>query len=266
MRVAMNCVRSRLRLPRKAIFSVLLGAAGFAGVLSGCGHRPAAFVVATNAHVQKETLAPQLQNETIVCPLNGQAFDFRFGRFSVARGVTLEMQPYGAPDLPWPLPECPGNGFVVYKQAFSDAEIARLRLVLQQPGFDAQPVYARAYRMAQALGEPLPLQLRLLQMAAWRGGDAYRQQALPLLEQVLADNRQPERTRLDYLLLQAEYLRRLGRFEQAQRSIDAAVAGDPETILLLMPIVQCQQELIAEKTRRPSPVPDQTVQCGDSIS
>ena len=266
----MNPVRFCLSQRRNAFCAVLLSAMGLASVLAACGHRPtvtppvAVKKGAVHTVAQDETISPQ--NETIICPLNGQPFDFRFGRFSVARGVTLDMQPYGAPDLPWSLPECPSSGFVVYKQTFSDAEVARLRPVVQQPGFDTQPVYARAYQMAHALGEPLPLQLRLLQMAAWRGGDVYRLQALPLLEQILADSRQSERARIDYLLLQAEYLRRLGRFEQAQRSIDLAATGDPEIIRMVRPILQCQNELLAEKTRRPSPVPGNTTRCGDLIS
>ena len=119
--------------------------------------------------------------------------------------------------------------------------------------------------MAHALNDPLSLQLRLLQIAAWQGGDEYRLEALPLLEQAIADKNISERARLDYLLLQAEYLRRLGRFEQAQQSVDMVSAANPEIIQYLKSILQCQKQLIAEKNNRPSPVPGPTARCGDPV-
>ncbi len=236
----------------------LLGSLGFVA----CARGPAVSMHTNSA----PAYAGVVQEEAIACPLGGQTFGFRVDRFSTAKGRTLDMLPYGADDLPWPLPECPDNGFVVYKQNFSATEVRRLRPLIQQHGFASRPVYARAFLMARALGEPLPLQLRLLQVAAWRGGDRYRQQALPVLSRLLNERTQTERSRMDYLLLQAEYQRRLGRFAHAQQSIDMTDMVAPEMLEPLKPVLECQKTLIAQRIRRASPIPAEHVRCGDPIS
>lgn len=256
------CLRMVPRCPANAMAKSAATALALLGSLGlvACARGPAVSVPTNPGY------AVAVQEETIACPLGGQTFSFRVDRFSTAKGITLDMLPYGADDLPWPLPECPDNGFVVYKQNFSAAEVRRLRPLIKQHGFASKPVYARAFLMTHALGEPLPLQLRLLQVAAWRGGDRYRRQALPVLARLLKDRMQTERSRLDYLLLQAEYQRRLGRFAHAQQSIGMADMVAPEVLEPLKPVLECQKTLIAQKVRRASPIPAEHVRCGDPIS
>ena len=253
-KISPACLRVAQRCPAVAL--TLLGSLG----LVACARGPAISKRVNDGH------RVMAQYETIACPLGGKIFSFRMDRFSTAKGIALDMQPYGAEDLPWPLPQCPDNGFVLYKQKFSPAEVRRLRPLVKQLGFASKPVYARAFLMARALNEPLLLQLRLLQVAAWRGGDRYRQQALPVLARLLKERTQTERSQLDYLLLQAEYQRRLGRFAHAQQSVDMAAMAVPEVLEPLMPVLECQKTLIARKIRRASPIPAEHARCGDPIS
>ena len=102
-----------------------------------------------------------------------------------------------------------------------------------------------------------------LERQPWR---CWRQQALPVLARLLKERTQTERSQLDYLLLQAEYQRRLGRFAHAQQSVDMAAMAVPEVLEPLMPILECQKTLIARKIRRASPIPAEHARCGDPIS
>ena len=260
-----------LRVPMKSICLPRCLLPGIAMALMqcamglACAQAPVVASALQHTNGQEASDPGAVQEVILACPLGGQSFNYRVARFSVARGYALDMQPYGTADLPWLLPECPGNGFVLYKQRFSTTEVQRLRSVVEQRGFAVHPVYYRAFLMARTLEEPLQLQLQLLQRATWRGGSPYRYQALSLLERLLADSAQTERARLDLLLLQAEYQRRLGQFEAAQRSVELAVVVEPEVLKTAKSILQCQQELIAQKNRHASPIPGKQARCGDRI-
>jgi hypothetical protein len=60
------------------------------------------------------------------CPIGGTKFKSRVVASSSRFGVRLDFKPMGALIAPNPFPVCPDNGFVMYKEQFSEEEIARL--------------------------------------------------------------------------------------------------------------------------------------------
>ena len=68
------------------------------------------------------------------CPIDGKVFEYRLPPESTSRGLYLDMKPVEPGKSSWPLPKCPGNGFVLYKDRFSESKIRKFRqFVLSEP-------------------------------------------------------------------------------------------------------------------------------------
>ena len=64
--------------------------------------------------------------QEFTCPIGGEEFRQKMAGSGTSFGQFFDFRPYGPIESPWPLPVCPGNGFVMFKREFSDAELARL--------------------------------------------------------------------------------------------------------------------------------------------
>lgn len=69
--------------------------------------------------------------ETIVCPLDGRSFTYQAVASYSQFGMQLDLKPIGALVAPIPLPVCPASGFVMYRDDFSDQDIAFFRDVVE---------------------------------------------------------------------------------------------------------------------------------------
>lgn len=240
---------------------------GLMRMVSHCLQTVLVPVVLLSCSVTWAQLHQQVE-EDFVCPLDQRPFTQNISVSTRANGLMLDMKPYGQEVDLWPLPECPGNGFVLYKENFSTAELQSLKSLVKQARFSQQPLYYRAYLMARQVQEPLLLQIRLLQQASWQTSGQYQQELLQLLEQLLANTAVlSEHAHLKYLLLKAECERRLGQFAAAQRSIEAADAFPEDARKFFLPILTCEKELIVRQARNSSPIPNERTHtaCGQSI-
>ncbi len=203
--------------------------------------------------------------EDFICPVDGVAFTQKLPPAGTALGYMLDMQPFGDIQTPAPLPVCPRNGFVIYKDTFSAAEMDKAIAVLGQPEYKKAPTHYRAYLLMQKIGEPLESQLRMLQEASWNGPDSYREQVLRLLAPVLAQDKLTDKARLHHLLLKAEFERRLGRFAQAQQTLQQAESLKPGSLKFYSDIIQCQRSLMQQNNRKTAPMPNEKFSCGQAV-
>lgn len=67
---------------------------------------------------------------TITCPIDGQPFKANIMASYFQSGMRLDFKPIGALITPYPYPVCPGNGFVMYQETFSDAELNAIRTIV----------------------------------------------------------------------------------------------------------------------------------------
>ncbi|HYC05809.1 MAG TPA: hypothetical protein VED40_21125 [Azospirillaceae bacterium] len=159
----------------------------------------------------------------ITCPVGGERFTFTDTPSYSTWGTRPDGKPFGSWDFPLPIPECPGNGLVLYKD-FSPAEIKRLRQIADQPGYRAlrgETTYYRAAWLTRELeGGGLEAAWRLLQ-ASWQADGAPERKARYQREFVEAAAALPAAPdSLDWLALQgraANALRELGEFDRAAR-------------------------------------------------
>lgn len=183
--------------------------------------RVAILVVALGilAGTQAEATTPFVRQ--IECPVGGETFAFTDTASSSSWGQRPDGKPYSNWD--YPLPVCPGNGLVVYRE-FSEAERARLPDILQSPQFAeiramGQPYYAASF-IERALAPESSMATWLLLQASWRVDADPLLKARFLQEFILAAQAEPldpaNRESVVLRLRMANALRELGRFDEAE--------------------------------------------------
>lgn len=157
----------------------------------------------------------------IECPVGGERFSFTDTASSSSFGQRPDGKPYSNWD--YPLPVCPGNGLVVYRDFTAD-ELTRLPTLLQSPQFAEvraieQPYYAASF-IERSLA-PASLQATwLLLQASWRvDGNAalktrFQQEFVTAAQSAAFDPANEESVVLR--LRMANALRELGRFDEAE--------------------------------------------------
>ena len=209
---------------------------------------------AINAHTVSET--------TFTCPVGGQSFKQVRASSGTSYGAMLDFKPYGPIAAPSPLPVCPENGFVIYKQKFDESEIEQLKPLLQDATFQKESPYYRAYLMMKKLNAPIKEQFYVLHRATWRDGDRYRNEALSTVKIVLEDSGLSAKERINLNLLKGEFERRLGDFEQSLKTFQSLEGLKIGTEVIPPAVLSCQFELLEKKNSSASPIPNQFYKCG----
>jgi hypothetical protein len=209
--------------------------------------------------------AMTLQTVEKTCPYDGTKFQFQEQVSGTSFDRTLDLKPVGAIQSPSPLAVCPTNGFVFVKDDYSVEELERLRPLILSPEYQAlkdETAYYRAAWISQRTGatedQVVTLLLRASWEAAWAELDArlaaieaeqvrrrrnnnlfgklmaqgtsserYVRYAGELLVKLRAavPNTTDEKVAKTRKLLIVELLRRLKRFDEAERQL-AAIVGD----------------------------------------
>jgi hypothetical protein len=195
-----------------------------------------------------------LQTVEMTCPYDGTKFSATLQMSGTTFDKTLDLKPTGAIQMPSPLAVCPTNGFVFFKSKLEQEELERLRPLVLSPEYQALKQETPYYRVAFILertGAPRANVTFALLQSTWEASkvpERYRRYAEELLARLPADVEQArndgERTTLK--LLGGELLRRLSRFEDAERHF-TAIAGDLAPNTQATKIAAFEIELIARK-------------------
>jgi hypothetical protein len=167
----------------------------------------------------------------IECPIGGERFSFTDTASSSSFGSRPDGKPYSNWD--YPLPVCPGNGLVLYRDFTAD-ELARLRELLLAPQFAETSALGQAYYTASFLERSLSPESAqatwLLLQASWRVDHEpalktrFQQEFVAAAEAAPFDPANEQSVALR--LRMANALRELGRFDDAE----AAFASLPSSL------------------------------------
>jgi tetratricopeptide (TPR) repeat protein len=179
--------------------------------------------------------------EERTCPIGGERFSFTTTASYSTWGARPDGKPFGSWEFPLALPECPGNGLVVYDD-FSETDLARLEPLIAQDDYQAlrrsgATSYYRAYWLMRRMEAPPANALWMLVQASWQAeGNAQLRrryleelvEAAPLLGQPSDDAGLAMRARV------INALRELGRFDEATSMLEAtpveSVAPDSASV------------------------------------
>lgn len=162
----------------------------------------------------------------MTCPIGGASFTYTRPAPQSVPGTRPDGKPYGAVAPP-PLPECPDNGLVLYKD-YSPEEVARLEPLIASPTFQAMRAsdtqYYRAYWLMKEMGLPPEEHLWPLLQASWQADGKPELRARYLSELIEASAKvAPNPTDLNWVGMEAHAinaLRELGRFDEARSRIE----------------------------------------------
>lgn len=196
--------------------------------------RPAVALLAVAA-LSAPAAATTLVEAEGVCPIGGETFTYMEVTSTSRQGQRYDLAPLGAQGgQPLPLPECPGNGLILF-QEFSEDDIATLTPYVNSPEYRAlaatETQYYRAYKLAEHLGAGAGRADMLLLQATWQAdGDAYRRyvrELLPRLDQSGAGEAAGSDPWWSNRLLRSELYRRIADFALAATMLDGP--EQPET-------------------------------------
>ena len=167
-------------------------------------------------------LDAQARTKTVItCPIGGATFEYAPGPAVVTRGERPDGKPYGLSGST-PLPECPGNGLVLYKD-YSAAEVAKLEPLIASDAYRAllkgDTQYYRAYWLMKEMGLPPESYLWALLQASWEADGKPELRQRYLTELAEASGKVPPRpANLNWIGMEGRAinaLRELGRFDEA---------------------------------------------------
>lgn len=105
------------------------------------------------------------------CPLGGERFTQDTVMSGTAFGHYLDGRGFGPIASPWPLVECPGNGFPIYRHDFSKAELGQLAPLIASDAYQRmrkdETQYWRLGWLLEQLQAPLEEQAAVLRQATW---------------------------------------------------------------------------------------------------
>lgn len=175
-----------------------------------------------------------------VCPVGGERFTATTTNMWSIMGRRPDEKPYSEVPFPRPLPECPGNGLVVFAD-FTPTETAELAKWIATPVYQAmrgtESSFYRAYWLAMKIHRPEADAIAQLLPAIWEAKEADgkdpRRPRTTRYQRVLADavGKVSAAVSLDdriWLRGQAaNALREMGKFDAAERMRQSAEADMP---------------------------------------
>jgi len=210
--------------------------------------------------------AMTLYEVELTCPIDGTKFMATLAGSGTSFGMFLDTKPYGPTPAPWPLAQCPSNGFVLYKDNFSNEEIARLRPFVESAEYQVlrreNTNYYLAARLRIHQGENAADVAFVFLQATWEAKDPsqyqkYAAEALQAYEEALTRPYADPKQWLTDQLLAGELERRLGRFEKAAARFRTLSGRDELRDGFLRQIVDLQMQLIGARNAAPEKVPQE---------
>lgn len=165
--------------------------------------------------------------QEMTCPVGGEKFSFTTTGSYSTWGGRPDGKPYGSWRFPLDLPECPGNGLVVYKE-FASADLPRLRALVDSADYKAlrkeRPYYRAAWLM-RGMGESAADVAWNINVASWQADGEpalkrrYQEEFVRAVDALGSDagGSKVERFAMEIRAANAE--RELGRFDAAAARI-----------------------------------------------
>lgn len=167
----------------------------------------------------------------VVCPIDGKPFTTQMVAAYRSTGIRLDLKPLGDVIAPYPYPVCPGNGFVMYQNKFSDDELTALKTIVSSPAYQqARREHTDRYMVAfvkERLGSTRYERGHLYLQASWEAErdrpallDQYRSLSLENFDTYLKRDDSHTADWWTASILAAELERLLGHFEAAEARLD----------------------------------------------
>ena len=196
------------------------------------------------------------QEMAFTCPIGGEKFSQVMDTSGTSIGMMTDMRPVGPIAAPFSLAQCPSNKFVMFKDKFSPAELAKFTRVVNSAEYQQiaaqSPSYFAWGRMMELAGENADAQqmMNIFLKASWQSESQESfSKTLEYADKVLANKAISSKDAINAQFLRGEMLRKLGRFDEAKR-VFTALQKNPEVKQdkLFSQLAALQLSLVAKKS------------------
>ena len=205
--------------------------------------------------------ASRVFTTTVVCPIGGKSFQTIEAASGTQVGQHLDLKPYGMIVSPWPIAKCPDNGFVIYKNDFTKAELQLLNAYVLGSEYQSLQKTESNYYLAALLMRhqkaPKPKIAYTLLQSTWEveSDSRYKKYATETLSAFEAILEKPPsdlntQTIMQYQQLAGEIERRLGRFGAAKVRFNKLLANKAIRKTPLESIVLQEIKLVSQKSSK----------------
>ena len=208
-------------------------------------------------HVQASTI----REEALTCPIGCEPITATMAGSGTSFGTQLDFKPIGPIVAPWPLAKCPSNGFVIFKDDFSDAELEKLTQYVASEEYQTlQKQHSNYYLAAQLtkwLGEDDGEFSALLLQATWEVEDDNERYTRYATETIAAYEAAAQKIKSDeraWELIVGELERRTGQFVQAEKRF-VSLSKHPFKQKWQNNVVAYQLKLIKARDQQPHEIP-----------
>ena len=201
------------------------------------------------------------------CPVCETEFEYQIAMSGTAFGRRLDLKRIGPIMSPWPMPQCPDCGLVLFKDEFGEDELADLIPYVRSDEYQSisrenTPYYFFAHILEHFGSSPIDVGFVMLQ-ASWQADDlqnheqllAYLRESLGQFAVFLEESSAEEPTYLTVQLLCGEIERRLSRFAAARERYSSLLAGKTVIDADISRIIEYQIELIDAEDSEPHLMP-----------
>ncbi len=182
--------------------------------------------------------------------------------------MRLDLKPIGALIAPMPMPVCPTNGFVMFQDEFTAAEIAKLKPIVLSKDYQRARQANTDYYMAAYLRERMgATDLELAQLylkASWEAEARdpelmrqYRTLALDRFEAALKKSTGESDEWWNAAVVSAELLRLLGRFDAAGKRLDELPVAHLASDSVLLEVIKQIRTHARNRNVSPEPLEQQ---------
>jgi hypothetical protein len=219
------------------------------------------FLLLSLAFMVLGALAVNSLEQNFTCPICGNEWKERVETSSRPNGMRLDLRQLGDIVDPPTLPQCPKCRFVLFTESLNDKALAKLKPFVQGQDYQIlagkSPTYFCLAQIQQCLGAPPRFVGQSYLRAAWQVEDKqaiatrYLAAAEEKFTAAMAAMKQSDKPFSETALLRGEVLRRLGKWDDAQKQF-RDLGGLPEFQDARRKQILAQQlGLIARKDNQP---------------
>lgn len=215
-------------------------------------------------------MSSTVKTEEFTCPIGGEKFKQLMAMSGYQAGTRTDLMPYGAIIAPWPIPQCPENKLVMYKEKFTEKELEYLKEIIESKEYkeiprDAPARYylAKTYEMLNKIDkESKPVGIQTIAysylQSTWVSSsvreDALKK-SLDYYKEIDSSDKYNKEEKLTAKMLIGELSRLLGDFENAEK-VFSELKNSPEIKKneYLKKVVNLEIKLTNEKNTDPQDI------------
>ncbi|MBK6897076.1 MAG: hypothetical protein IPH06_10845 [Alphaproteobacteria bacterium] len=208
--------------------------------------------------------------EEYKCPVGGETFQALTLGVHSTYGMYLDLKPISYMDMSTPVPVCPSNGFVIFKENFSKEELDKIKIIIKSETYKKIFKEKNAsnylyYNLAKEIKDPDIDLWWVLLKATWEADSCgnrelykkYAQETIEVAEKELTKAKKEDQNYWMLSLIIPELYRRTGDFEQAQiwaKKIDTSLMPESNYKDYMKLAYKLLKKSIKKKNLEPVPV------------